>query len=328
LVFADNMSALLVVILVSAGEASHPATVGAAAAAREILGTDLDLEVREMEVVPNDDRALSLGTTLHASAIVALAWDVPSHRQVRIRFHLDRRPGFSERLIVFQEGDDVAERGRTVGYAVASMMTAQPAEPTQPPTPPPRPESNPPPVRPVLRPDFAPNTRTQGAIDVVAASAMGLDGPAGGWGGSLSGRWYFVAPFAARLGASARGGQVTVAQATSLLVHVAAGVAWVPWPATRTRPFELGARLDALLMREQLTHFSDDDPEPVPAMRWLPGADAALEGSWQFSPNAGFLGSFGTELAFGTTDVTLHQAKVTSIPPLRLVLQAGVRATF
>ena len=60
-------------------------------------------------------------------------------------------------------------------------------------------------------------------------------------------------------------------------------------------------------MREQLTHFSADDIEPVTPMRWLPGVDAALEGSWLFSPNAGFLGSFGTELAFGRTDVTLHQ---------------------
>jgi hypothetical protein len=113
-----------------------------------------------------------------------------------------------------------------------------------------------------------------------------------------------------------------------LLLHAAAGIAWVPFPATRGSPFELGARLDALLLREQLTHFDSDDVVPVTAMRWLPGADAAIEGSWLFSPNAGFLGSFGAELAFGRTDVTLHLEKVTSIPPLRLVIQLGVRATF
>jgi hypothetical protein len=157
---------------------------------------------------------------------------------------------------------------------------------------------------------------------------MGVNGDAGGWGGSLSGRWYFVAPLAVRLGASARAGQVTPAQSTSLLVHAAAGLAWVPFPATRTNSFEFGARIDALLMREQLTHFDSDDAEPVTAMRWLPGADAAIEGSWLFSPNAGFLGSFGAELAFGSTDVTLMLEKVATMPPLRLVLQVGVRATF
>jgi hypothetical protein len=121
---------------------------------------------------------------------------------------------------------------------------------------------------------------------------------------------------------------VTPAQSTSLLIHAAAGLAWVPLVATRTTPLELGFRLDALLMREQLTHFDSDDVEAVTAMRWLPGADAALEAIWLFSPSAGFLGSFGAEVAFGRTDVTLHQERVTSIPPVRLILQAGVRATF
>jgi len=321
-----HMSALLVVILVATGEAAHPATVGAAAAARELLGAALDVEVREMDVIPSDDRAQSLGTALHAAAVVELAWDFPAHRQVRIRFHLDRRPGTPDRLILFDEGDDVAERGRTVGYAIASMMTAPAAEPIRPAAPA-RPEVGPP-VRPFARAESAAKPRTRGAVDVVAAGAMGVDGPAGGWGGSLSGRWYFATPWAARLGASARGGQVTEAQSTSLLIHAAAGVAWVPFPATRTTAFEWGARVDVLLMREQLTHFDSDDVVPVTSMRWLPGADAAVEGSWLFSPNAGFLGSFGAEFAFGRTDVTMHLEKVASIPPVRLVLQAGVRATF
>jgi len=121
---------------------------------------------------------------------------------------------------------------------------------------------------------------------------------------------------------------VTPAQSTSLLLHAAAGLAWVPFSAARGSPFEVGFRLDALLLREQLTHFSSDDPEPVTAMRWLPGADAVAEGTWMFSANAGFLGAFGTEVAFGRTDVTLHQEKVTLIPPVRLVIQMGIRVTF
>jgi hypothetical protein len=322
------MSALLVVILVATGEANHPATLGATGATREVLGPDLQVEVRETDVVPDDARALALGTSLHAAAVVELAWDFPAHRQVHIRFHLDRRPGFDDRVILFEERDDVVERGRTVGYAIASMMRARAAEPSPPLPPPPRPESSAPPGRPVPGPEFAARPRARGAVDAVAAGAMGVDGPAGGWGGSLSGRWYLVAPLAVRVGASARAGQVTLVQSTSLLIHAAAGLAWLPFPATRTTPFELGARVDVLLMREQLTHFSADDAEPVPAMRWLPGADAAVEGCWLFSPNAGFLGSFGAELAFGKTDVTLHREVVATIPPLRLVLQAGVRATF
>ena len=322
------MSALLVVILVAIGEANHPATLGAAAATRELLGPDLAVEVREMEVVPNDERALSLGTALHAAAVAELAWDVATHRQVRIRFHLDRRPGFNDRLILFSEADDIAERGRTVGYAIASMMTAPAMDPTRP-TPPSRPESGSAP--PVAHPESGVKTSTSRAMDVAAAGAIGVNGPASGWGASLSGRWTFIAPLAVRVGASARAGQVTPAQSTSLFMHAAAGVAWTMLPATRTTPLELGARLDALLMREQLTHFDAEDAtdtEPVTAMRWLPGADAAFEATWLFSPNAGFLGSFGAELALGRTDVTIHREWVASIPPVRLVLQLGVRAMF
>jgi hypothetical protein len=98
--------------------------------------------------------------------------------------------------------------------------------------------------------------------------------------------------------------------------------------ATPDRPFELGARLDALALRERLTHFDSDDPEPVDLARWLPGADAAIEGTWLFNPTAGLVAAFATEVAFGETDVTIHYARVATLPPLRLVFQAGVRASF
>jgi hypothetical protein len=316
------MNALVVLILVASGETSHPTTLGAVGAAREVLGPDHEIAVREMPNVPNDERALSVGSSLRAAAIVELSWDLPAHRQARIRFHLDRRPGFNDRLIVFDETDDVGERGRTIGYAIASMMTG-PTESDRRPVPrPPSPMATPRP------PDATPRPRTRGAIDVTAAGAMGLDGHAGGWGGTLSGRWYVAAPLALRVGASARAGTVTPAQSTSLLLHAAAGLAWAPFPSGRGSPVEVGFRLDALLLREQMTHFSSDDPEPVTAMRWLPGADAGAEVSWLFSANAGFLGAFGAEFAFGRTDVTLHQEKVTSIPPVRLVIQMGIRVTF
>jgi hypothetical protein len=322
------MSTLLLVVLVAAGEANHPATLGAASSARQLLGTDLEVEVRELPTVPSDESARAMGTALHAAAVVELVWDTAEHRQAKIRFHLDRRPGWSERIIAFDETDDLRERGRTVGYTIASMMTSSGAGPLPPP--PPRPTDKGPPalLRPLPPAEPTAKSRVRGAVDALAAGAMGVDGPAGGWGGSLGGRWYFQPELALRFGISARSGQTALAQSTSLFMHLAAGVAWIAIPATRTSPFELAARADALLMREQLTHFDADDPVPVTAMRWLPGADAAVEGAWLFGANAGFVLGFATEVAFGQTDVTTKGEVVTSIPPLRLVLQAGVRATF
>jgi hypothetical protein len=113
-----------------------------------------------------------------------------------------------------------------------------------------------------------------------------------------------------------------------LHLHAAAGIAWLAVASTPTRPFELGVRVDALAMRERLTHFDSDDTEPVDLARWIPGADAAIEGTWLFNPAAGLVAAAGTEVAFGKTDVTLHYARVATVPPVRLVLQAGVRASF
>ncbi|MET0592539.1 MAG: hypothetical protein ABW133_07565 [Polyangiaceae bacterium] len=326
------MSALLVIIFVSVGEANHPATRGTARAARELLGADHEVQVREIDRVPDDARAAAIAADLHAAAVIELAWDQPTHQQVQIRFHVEPRPGFSDRFIRFADTDDLAERGRTVGYAIASTV-AGPREQLQPAVPPPEI----PPSAPADRRGFVamgkvgvPADRERsprGAIDVTASSALGVGGPAGGWGGALSGRWYVTPAFALRTAVSARSGQVSPAQATSLFLHAAAGAVWFPLTTTSKRPFELGARLDALLLREQLTHFDSDDVA-VTAMRWLPGGDLALEGSWFFSASAGLLAAFGAEFAFGQTDVTIHQQVVTTLPPVRLVFQAGVRAVF
>ena len=327
------MKTLLVVIFVAVGEANHPATRGTARAARELLGADHEVQVREIDRVPDDAVAAAIGADLHAAAVIELAWEQPAHEQVRIRFHVEPRPGFSDRFIRFADSDDLAERGRTVGYAIASTIVGPRDAPqtTAPPAVVPKPSppdggsfvaSGAPPVSPGRE-------RTpRGAIDVTAAGALGISGPADGWGGSLSGRWYVAPALALRTGVSARGGQVSPAQATSLFLHAAAGAVWLPIVATPKRPFELGVRADALLMRDQLTHFDNDDVEPVTAMRWLPGGYLGAEGCWFFSASAGLLTGFGAELAFGQTDVTLHQQVVTTIPPVRLVFQVGVRAVF
>jgi hypothetical protein len=325
------MSALLVVIFVAVGEANHPTTRVAATAARELLGPEHEVQVREIDRIPDDARAAAIGSTLHAGAIVELAWQQPTHQQVQIRFSSEPLSGFNDEFIRFADADDLAERGRTVGYAIASSVTASRGSTRRADAPSPRAATAEPPRSIIGQPPSPPPRQAHsnhGAIDAAASAATGIGGPAGGWGGSLSGTWYVARPFGLRLGGSARSGQMSEVQSTSLLFHAAAGVVWRPIAANTEHPFDLGARLDGLLLREQLTHFDSDDPEPATAMRWLPGVGLALEGAWFFSASAGLLASFGTEVAFGQTDVTLHRQIVTTIPPLRLVFQAGVRAVF
>jgi hypothetical protein len=320
------LSALVILLLVARGEAGEPTTLGAVRATHELLGPDLRVEVREVDTSPPDERALELGKDLGAAAIIELSWESPEHRQARVHFHLEPHPGWNDRVIGFMAADDMVERGRTVGFAIASMLPASPhsAEPLRVWSAPPETSEREPqaPVTP------RPARRWLGTVDALGSTALGIRGESPGWGGAASARWYFAPPFGVRLGVSARAGEIDPAQATTLHMHVAAGLGWVLVPATAERRWELGTRLDALAIRERLTHFDSDDTEPVDLARWLPGADAAIEGSWMFNSAAGLMASFATEVAFGKTDVTLHYARVATIPPLRLVFQAGVRASF
>ena len=122
------MSALLVVILVAAGEANHPATLGAAGAARELLGAELDVEVREMEACRTTSGRFRSAPRCTPRAWSSSAGILPSTGKRGFAFTSSRARASSDRVILFDDRDDVAERGRTVGYAIASMITAPPPD--------------------------------------------------------------------------------------------------------------------------------------------------------------------------------------------------------
>src|SRR5258708_29822274 len=110
------------VVLVGAGEASDPtpsamdrATRGAAEAAT--------VDVREARSPsPTDDEALALEKTLPPTAVVELRWTDAAHRKALLRVHLSLESRWVERTVAFKPSDAIAERGRTLGFAVAAMM--------------------------------------------------------------------------------------------------------------------------------------------------------------------------------------------------------------
>jgi hypothetical protein len=318
------LSPVVILLIVARGEAADPTTQGAVRATHELLGDDLQVEVREVDAPLADDLALELGNRLGAGAVIELSWDSREHARARIHFHVEPRPGWNDRVIGFMAGDDPSERGRTVGFAIASMLPAPAGEVPLRAHAPPRPtfEREPTAVPPERE------HRWMGAIDAVGAAAIGIGGESPGWGGAASARWYFAHPLALRVGLSARAGEIDPAQATTLQAHASLGLVWMVLAGSAQRPFELGVRLDALAMRERLTHFDSDDTEPVDLARWIPGADAAIEGCWLFNSGAGLVAAVSGEVAFGKTDVTLHYQRVATVPPLRIVLQTGVRARF
>jgi len=325
------LKALVILLLVARGEANDPTTRGAARAARELLGSNVEVSVREVDSPGSDVHALELGKASDATAVIEVTWESPEHRQARIHFHLEPHRGWNDRVIMFASGDDPAERGRTVGLAVASMLPGsmrekEPASATPEPTTEARPETDRGPAA-VAGAPSGPH-RWQGSIDAMGAASLGLAGEAPGWGGSVGGRWYLSHPWGIRIGLSARTAHIDVASAELLHVHVAAGVVWLPLSPTAKSPFELGARAGLLAIRESMRHDDADDPESITASRWLPGAEAAFEVSWLFRPQAAVGAAAGAELAFGGTDVTLHQRRVATLPPTRLLFELGVRTSF
>jgi hypothetical protein len=324
--------AVIVLILVATSEAHAPATTSMLRATAVALGDTTTLVVREVPAALADDAALAVAASARASALAEVTWNDAKHLVARVRVHVDGAARWSDRELGFEAADDEAERGRTVGFTLASMLPER--VPERPPPPAPTPPAPPPTAalvvppppgdeKPVPRPPFS----ARGSIDAAALAGFGIGGDAGGFGGAIAGRWNLSRAFALRVGIAFRAGDVDVAAATSRTYSGALGLAWhleLPW----VRSVSVGARTDALILREELSHFDFDDTAPVDAARWVPGADLLVESDWRFTESASVFIAMGGEAAFGTTDVLLAGSRVTIIPPLRGVGELGVRARF
>lgn len=322
------MNAIVVLIIVARGETVDATTPSAVKAARDLLGPNLEAEVRALDMLPSDDDAVEMAADVHASAIFELSWDHAEHRRARLHFRLRPETPWNDRVLEFNADDDPAERGRTLGFAIASMVPAGPDAHSSPSSSPSKPAID---ARGESELPLSPHKALpppSGSIEVVGAGSIGVQGNASAWGGAANLRWHWTDTLSTRWGASVRAGTVDVAQARSLLVHASAGLVWAPIPSTALRPFQLAGRASVLVMREGLSHYSADDPSAVTRERWLPGAEAGIETFWNFGSHTGFVTAIATEVAFGRTDVTLHGERVASLPPLRVVLQAGIRAGF
>ena len=96
----------------------------------------------------------------------------------------------------------------------------------------------------------------------------------------------------------------------------------------RRGAFELGARVDALVLWEQLTHLDADDTGPRQRSHVLPAMVGAVDIAWYFTEAAGLLIGAGTEVAFGQTDLYLRGEKAATLVPVRAFGELGFRVRF
>ena len=323
-------TALSLVVIIAAGEAKDLVTTSMKKAAEETLGIGASVTVRDTARPLDDDDAVALEGSLHADAIAEITWRDSEHRHAIVHLHVRASSRWIDREIGFAASDAPSEQGRTIGFTVASMLPERPVEE--------RASASPSSSR-ELPPSFPDaSTRSEssggaprtwmGGIDASFLGAASLGGYGGGAGGALGLERYLGQQFAVRLGASARFSDVPVAQATSFMLTAGLGLAWRTHTPTMARRLALGARIDALVMLQSLTHLDDDDTSPAHQSRWLPGADAVVEGSWLFTEGASFVLGVGGEVAFGTTAVFAKRSQVANLSPFHPLLEAGFRARF
>jgi hypothetical protein len=116
------------VIVLAAGEAASPTASAMAQGARDAFA-GVVAEVQESPTVPTDADALAVEGQSHPDAVAELIWHDADRRHATLRVHLRQSRRWIERSFVFGASDPTFERGRTLGFAVASILPELGARP-------------------------------------------------------------------------------------------------------------------------------------------------------------------------------------------------------
>jgi hypothetical protein len=344
---------LTILLFVATGEGSDATTRAMARATREALGYGASVEVRETASELTDDDALVAEQLAHADALVELTWSDPSHRNAALRVHVARSGRWIGRSLGFMASDAGSERGRTIGFAVASMLPEAAGEgqavsstPGPEPGPPQSPPASPPVSAPLAEPaaprDVPLPTPPQGlpsfALDLFGLAATGVGGDGDGAGGGAAFSWFVWAPVSLRLGAGLRAGNINsgVARFATLTATASAGVAWHPMRSTPSHPFGMSLRADYLLVYQSARRVPASSARCEQGARaigrcdgWLSGIGLVADAAWLFSPDAAAIVGLGLEDVFVTTNLSIQgHAYAAALPPLRAVVEAGVSVRF
>jgi hypothetical protein len=274
-----------------------------------------------------EDAGLRRPTASKASGIVRVSWDEAEHRRAHLLCYLPALDRSVERDIVFAPSDPELERGRTLGFLVASIFidagVVAPPEQPKPEEPKragrtsasPEPESKP----------AASESRSRSALGAAAQIAgPGTATGFGAWVGlerSLGGSQLWLGG-----AAQARFGSVPEAQASSRFLALGLQATWLFWiPSPKAW---LGARGSASLAQLAVAHLSEDAGEPERQSRILSASELVLHTGYHFSATSALAGDLGAEFLSGKTEIFVKQRLVATWPHLVPVLRLGVKSNF
>lgn len=343
------MLGVTLIVLVIAQQAGDPSTIAFERAARRALGREADLQIELVPTDPPDQE--SIARAADADGVVELSW-TPDGTKARAHCYLRRDARWVDREISFGAGTasterEATERGRLLGFAVATMFgeeqapdgqrpaSPEPAAAPASPTDEPQPKVKPRPAAPVdarstsddsADPSPPPLAHSTRSIEFAGIASSGLEGTASGLGATAGLRLAWLGPLWGRLFVSGRSGDIPKAQASTRTGLLGVGLALAALPVSHR--FELGLRLDAFASYFDVTHLSEDDQAPDRRSRWLPGGDLLLEGGVHLGGGMGLFLGGGAEAVLGKTEVYTHGTRVAVVPPFRVVGEFGFRTRF
>jgi hypothetical protein len=315
----------LVVIWTLASELSSPSTVAMSRATHDALGATS--EVRTEAAPPGD--GLRPQSLAQVSGWVRVSWDSAEHRRARLLCYLPALDRWIDREVAFSPSDPESERGRTLGFLVASIFIDAGVVPPSSErgvrvSPPPAAPSTPPPTI-----EDEPSEPSKPRLTSLGAAAE-VTGP-----GTATGFGAWLAVERSVLGselwlggaARARFGSVSEAQATSRLLALGFQATWLAWtPSSKSR---VGVRGGASVAQLSMAHLSDDDAGvPEAQSRFLAVFELVLHSRYHFAPASALAVDLGAQVLSGKTEIYVHQRRVGTWPHAVPVLRLGVESTF
>ena len=339
-------AAAVLVIVIAAGEARAPTTQALLTTAAAALPPETVVRVVPVADASEADLA-RIGRELGAGAVVAVSWRAA---RASLRLHVAHGDRSTVRAIDFSPADSATERGRTLGFAIASMWpesvagtasagrpppaTGPPPEPTKeaaapreraepasPPRLPPAASPSPAPVERDLPPLPPPASR---AVGIGVIGSTGLGGSAAGLGGNAEIVWRGLESVWLRAALGLRVGAVPDLPGDDWLGSLAVGGEWWPGALALGRRWRFGVRADLLglahVVHRPASAAASDPQQPggptAPAaaetlVRLLPGLDASVRSTVRLSPRLDLTFGVGLELAAGRTDLRVGDDRMT-----------------
>jgi hypothetical protein len=320
-------------IWVAESQVAAPSTGALSEAAREMLGADVRVRT---ETFPDEHpEAATAPAAGEESAVVS--WDSPRHEHARLRICRAANDCL-ERWVTFEASDPELERGRTLGFLVASVVLNQDATATET-SPAPPAAATAPPLAPLsvqpsasrAAPRFESARVTQPPRrfprgELTAAAVVSGPGDTTTLGASL-GADYAQSP-RLRLGLSAelRFGELTAAQASSEVASLLARASYVLVRPAASVWLGVSGGVGAYYLAA--SHFSSDDRVPDRQGRFLVGGTFGGTGGLDFNGTSTLYCELGAELLAGKTTIFVHDQPRATWPLAAPFARVGLRAAF